>query len=371
MLAAVFLWMAARSWPRLVLPVGAIVTVLVAGMMMRGIVLSGYPLYPSTVMAADVDWRVLAAQADIERTLITTHAQWRSVYATTPPPGNWLLDWGRATLVNESERHHAAGGARLWDSLRLSSSSGVATSLRSRRHGWLDALDGDGGGFGGVVFLCAFGTIRVGVLLDRRGGGRGRHRFPRATGRHCDVAAGGAGCCVDARGDESSVPSIGSDWFRLGDRAGGDMVCRADRDVEAQRRPGGDRGAGARVLSGRRPGGNRHLLSTDASARADVLGERRATFPSRAKTLTSARARRDPASPSTKRSTSRYEFPLPTTPHFNRYLELRRPPDFAGGFRNVSPGRTPDSGIGPTSAPPTQTSKGHGSFRPVMGICDP
>ena len=99
MLAAVFLWMAARSWPRLVLPVGAVVTVLVAGMMIRGIVLSGYPLYPSTVMAADVDWRVPAAQADIERTLITTHAQWRSVYATTPPPGNWLLDWGRATLV--------------------------------------------------------------------------------------------------------------------------------------------------------------------------------------------------------------------------------------------------------------------------------
>ena len=83
------------------------------------------------------------------------------------------------------------------------------------------------------LFYAPSGRFASACLLDRRGGGRGQHGFPRAAGRHRGVAAGGAGCCVDAGGDEPPVSAIGSDWFRLGDHAGGDMVCRADRDVEA------------------------------------------------------------------------------------------------------------------------------------------
>ncbi len=33
---------------------------------------------------------------------------------------------------------------------------------------------------------------------------------------------------------------------------------------------------------------------------------------------------------------SQYETPLPATPYFNRYLELRKPGDLRGGFRNTS-----------------------------------
>lgn len=44
---------------------------------------------------------------------------------------------------------------------------------------------------------------------------------------------------------------------------------------------------------------------------------------------------------------SRFDFPLPTTPYFNRYLELRQPPGFQGGFRNVSPGLYPLYGYRP------------------------
>ena len=196
-------------------PVGAVVTVLVAGMMIRGIVLSGYPLYPSTVMAADVDWRVPAAQADIERTLITTHAQWRSVYATTPTR-ELAARLGARDTRYESERHHAAGRARCLDWLRCVLFKRRRDIAAVAPHGWLGTWACHGRGTRGVVFLCAFGTIRVGVLLDRRGGGRGQHRFPRATWRQCDVATGGAGCCVAARGDEPPISAIGSDSVSAG-----------------------------------------------------------------------------------------------------------------------------------------------------------
>jgi hypothetical protein len=75
---------------------------LLASFVIRGIVLSGYPLYPSTLLPMNVDWRVPIAQADAERTFIKTWAQLRPTYdAATALTQGWLTGWLRSLILTE------------------------------------------------------------------------------------------------------------------------------------------------------------------------------------------------------------------------------------------------------------------------------
>lgn len=80
----------------------AAAALLLAGFFIRGIVLSGYPLYPSTLLPMNVDWRVPIAQADAERTFIKTWAQLRPTYdAATASNHGWLTGWLRSLILTE------------------------------------------------------------------------------------------------------------------------------------------------------------------------------------------------------------------------------------------------------------------------------
>ena len=69
---------------------------------LRGVVLSGYPAYPATALSANVDWKVPRAQADAERTLITTWARQRPTYDPRELRGwDWVGDWARVTVTSE------------------------------------------------------------------------------------------------------------------------------------------------------------------------------------------------------------------------------------------------------------------------------
>src|SRR5260370_11683258 len=52
-----------------------VVAVLAMSVPIRGIVLSGYPFYPSTALRLNVDWRVPVAQAEADHAFITSFAR--------------------------------------------------------------------------------------------------------------------------------------------------------------------------------------------------------------------------------------------------------------------------------------------------------
>jgi len=82
-------------------PVSAtLIAALIAGsVLLRGVILSGYPLYPSTVLPIDVDWRVPAGQANAERAFITSWGQLRPTYVPADVNGwEWIPVWVRSTI---------------------------------------------------------------------------------------------------------------------------------------------------------------------------------------------------------------------------------------------------------------------------------
>jgi hypothetical protein len=74
--------------------VGIVLVVLLLGpWMARGIILSGYPLYPSTIGAAPVDWH--ASEAAVDRVRIETRdwAKWADRPPQDPSSLGWLSTW--------------------------------------------------------------------------------------------------------------------------------------------------------------------------------------------------------------------------------------------------------------------------------------
>jgi hypothetical protein len=76
---------------RLALAMGGAMLALVA---IRGVLLSGYPAYPSTVAGLPVDWRVSDVQALLDRTIITSMARNHLTYdASELARASWMPDW--------------------------------------------------------------------------------------------------------------------------------------------------------------------------------------------------------------------------------------------------------------------------------------
>jgi hypothetical protein len=97
-------WRTARGWRarRPVVAAIGVVAVMTLALPLRGILLSGYPLYPATVGAVDVDWRVPGAQAVAERTFITSIAQLRPTYDPRAVSGfGWVRNWVRETAITD------------------------------------------------------------------------------------------------------------------------------------------------------------------------------------------------------------------------------------------------------------------------------
>ncbi len=98
------LWQDARRLGRRVpapIRAGLLVAALTAALVpLRGVVLSGYPAYPLTVLGVPVDWRVSPAQADAERAIITSWARVRPTYDPAEVAGwAWVPNWARDVVL--------------------------------------------------------------------------------------------------------------------------------------------------------------------------------------------------------------------------------------------------------------------------------
>jgi hypothetical protein len=87
------------------LAAGAVMLVLVPA---RGIILSGYPFFPSTALGFNVDWRVPVTLADLERTIVTSFAR----LPITPEAEPERTRWERQS---RGERGALVGGRTTFD----------------------------------------------------------------------------------------------------------------------------------------------------------------------------------------------------------------------------------------------------------------
>jgi hypothetical protein len=87
---------------RLIGAAGAAGALLVFGFLARGIVLSGYPLYPSSALGVDVDWRVPLAQVNADRVFIKTWSQLRPTYDSAQAAGqDWVRGWLNSLILTQ------------------------------------------------------------------------------------------------------------------------------------------------------------------------------------------------------------------------------------------------------------------------------
>ncbi len=79
-----------------------VVAVLAMSVPIRGIVLSGYPFYPSTALRLNVDWRVPVAQAEADHAFITSFARLQPTFDPHKVSGwLWIREWARSTAYSE------------------------------------------------------------------------------------------------------------------------------------------------------------------------------------------------------------------------------------------------------------------------------
>lgn len=334
--AAVITWLASQSSSRrLLVPVIAVIVVIAGAIVIRGIVLSGYPFYPSTLFAADVDWRVPVAQADVERTFITTHAQSRPTIEMVVPEGHWVPKWLRAILLTN----------RITLVVPLAIACSLAPLLLRRRrddpdaiplHAWLVLWAAT---FGALViwfvnapsgrFAWGYWWILIASLLAKSINRPVPLALVAWPALVLTLAAGAA--IWGFRFSRSEA--VGFLWPLL--FAG--VWCTAFL-ITARRQQRRALGILCLLLG---------LYPIVDRLSADIVYGR----PDKMKWIFWLNASRMPRPeedfPMPARQTrsgltvyeapfSKYESPLPTTPYFNRYLELRKPPDLGGGFRNSS-----------------------------------
>jgi hypothetical protein len=120
--------------------------ILLAPWAVRGVVTSGYPAYPSTLCAIDVDWRIPAAEVDARR--LDTYT-WARDYGADPradlPLRAWFPAWRDRALATKEVRAALLGavvGAAMW--LAAIGLAGARAALLRCLVLWIPALFGVG-----------------------------------------------------------------------------------------------------------------------------------------------------------------------------------------------------------------------------------
>ncbi len=341
---AAFVWMASNARARTLLaPVAAVVAVIVAAVLIRGVVLSGYPMYPSAVFPIDVDWRVPEAQAAAERSFITSFAQIRPTYDVPLPPANWFPLWARTTILTSRLTLVMPGAIALGLLPLVILGRRRAPIGRVPAYGWIVVWGGSAAALA-LWFVQApaarfawsyFWVVGASVvaLAVGRTAPKGALLWPAA-------AVGTLAATVIWKwslADVDIAPFVPPLAFvaawctalaigppRLPAAAG--ILCLA---------------LGAYPLVERL---SAHVLHRRWQSISRLVWRPVARMPEVSVAIE--------ITPHTTRSGltvyevpwSKYDTPLPSSPYFNPYLELRRPPDFQYGFRNA--GRLPYPLIG-------------------------
>jgi hypothetical protein len=99
--AAVFRLVRTVGWKhRVTISATVVAAVIFCSVLLRGVILSGYPLYPSTMLPVNVDWRVPVAQANAEQAYIISWAQLRATYVAVNGWA-WIHPWVRSTVLTD------------------------------------------------------------------------------------------------------------------------------------------------------------------------------------------------------------------------------------------------------------------------------
>ena len=128
--AAVKLWMVSRNTPsgkRLLLWGVILSAAIVLPWIGRGIVLTGYPFFPSTALAIPVDWRVPALEAQSQADFARSFARVPELTYEYAHGWNWLRPWFRE-IVREREG--------FWIPLFFALAGSAAGILRIARGNW-------------------------------------------------------------------------------------------------------------------------------------------------------------------------------------------------------------------------------------------
>ena len=346
LLTGLFVTMARTPALRRLLPTVFIVVALICGLVLaRGIVLSGYPLYPSTIGATYVDWRVPRAQADIDRTFITTWSRLQATFDVSVPSRPWFRRWteftvltNRPTLVvplvialalaplaASRRRDRANAGVRpaAWLVLLLGCAAALVVwflQAPDARFAWsyvwiLAAIAialAAGRATHKSVFFWSLGvaTGLAAAMLLHFGLTRTQTVALLAT-----VAFAWAWSVAVTLGGKLPPATVGAlcvilGLYPLADRLGSSVLARRTHEVGS--------------LFWLRVSEMPKTAAKPATARQTLSG------------LTVYETQ-----------SSDYDTSLPTTPYFNRYLELRSPSDLSRGFRNTSRMPYPQIGYRP------------------------
>jgi len=329
-------------FPRLPMFAAATGAVLVGGFLLRGVILSGYPLYPSSAFGLNVDWRVPPALVEADRVFIKTWAQLRPTYDMAQVTGQaWVRGWLHSLILTQklsiilplvllvvigqglpSKESDPVPG--MWGLAVLVGGSMLALLV------WL--TQAPAARFASVYFWIPLACAVVAVVV---------------TGRRTEVGS---------RLVTVAVGCLGLAVFVI------EMLLKYSR-VEAIHHPGvlavlvfGALWAIALLMAHHRPN---VLLTLCVLLGLSQIGERVAAHALRGRLDEIAAMAwynvhalpQEPVFWYTVRETdsgltvyhtdaTSFHTPIPNTRYFNRYLELRTPGDFRSGFRNPASAST-------------------------------
>jgi hypothetical protein len=325
---------------RVTLSSALVAAMIYCSVLVRGVLLSGYPLYPSTILAANVDWRVPIAQANAEQAFITSWAQLRATYETPVTGWAWIPTWARSTVLTDkfdivlpltlallcvpslllSSRSQEDSGDPEWGWVTLTAASLGSLSV------WF--VQAPAGRFASIYFWILFAVAFVNVL--RRGRWLSRWAFALGHGIMMAVAMyilfNVVGVPREFRAGMLMMLAFSFLWLNslrfLNEKRhaqGAAVFCLAPGLLQI----------GDRVLA--------HLSRHRFAEIVPMLWLPINVLPERLE--------RDQYVPRQTRQgmvvyialKARYETPLPNTRFFDPALELRVPGDLAKGFSNPNP----------------------------------
>jgi len=339
--AVVIRFLATVGWTHRVTVCGTLMAALIfCSVLARGVILSGYPLYPFTTLGMKVDWRVPVAQANAERAFITSCAQLRPTYETPVTGWTWVPTWARSTVLTDKfnivlpltlvlsciprlglrSRGNQKQYFPTWAWATLAATSIVALAV------WF--VQAPAGRFAFIYFWIVF--VVVLTVASKRGTQTPRWALAASEGIIVSVIAYilvfVAGIPLEFRAGMLLMVAFAFLWVNTFSWA-----------IAKQRSP---LVAALCIALG--------LYQTVERIPADLVRHRFAQIkpmvwlqiarlPEFFERPTYVRRRTDQGFIVYETSAARYDTPLPNTRYFNPSLELRTPGDLSKGFRNRSP----------------------------------
>lgn len=331
--------LATAGWRhRVTLSTASIAAVIVCSVLARGVIISGYPLYPSSILPMRVDWRVPAAQVDAERAFITSWAQLRATYDPSVVHGwGWVPNWAQTTILTDkfdiilpltltvfcllllafSRRGNSPEGVPRWAWATLIGASLLSLSV------WF--LQAPAGRFAFVYFWILFAVVFT--LAVKRWPAIPRSGVALAALVTFSAAAYllffVLGVPREFRADMLLTLGFGGLWIAASSWA---FQKKRFRLVAAFCLALGFFQISDRILA--------HALRRRFDKIAPMVWLNIAVLPERVEKLPYVPRRLRQGSIVFEAREAGYDMPLPNTRYFNPSLELRAPGDLSKGFRN-------------------------------------